>query len=69
MRPWAVVSAVAVVEYSGQGESVLQLPSEVAKEECSALGHVPLPDGSWMVLSQEHRMEARVAPLVDPAIQ
>ncbi len=48
---------------------MLQLPSEVAKEECSALGHVPQPDGGWMVLSQEHRMEARVAVLVIPAMQ
>ena len=67
-RPWAVVSAVAVVAlaYSDQGEPVLQLPFEVAMEEysVSALGHVPQPDGGWMVLSQEHRMEARVAMLV-----
>ena len=63
--------AVVALAYSDQGEPVLQLPFEVAMEEysASALGHVPQPDGGWMVLSQEHRMEARVARLVDPAIQ
>ena len=73
VRPWAVVSAVAVVAlaYSGQGEPLLQLPFEVAKEEysVSALGHVPQPDGSWMELSQEHLAEAKVARAVDLRIQ